>query len=153
MGPAEPPPDGPHDGWGAHRPHLWHSALYHARLLLPFSADDSLPSHSAVKLVTGGMAGGHSGIDVIEGRANAIKELFRGIHLIGKKTDVRISTLSGGSARNAIPRDAEAILLVPSSDVDMAIATVVDLGLKLKSRTKQETAQQKTEKMDFTMFE
>jgi dipeptidase D len=104
-----------------------------ARLLLPFSADESLPSHSAVKLVTGGMAGGHSGIDVIEGRANAIKELFRGIHQIGKKTDVRISTLSGGSARNAIPRDAEAILLIPSSDVDMAIATVVDLELRLKS--------------------
>jgi capsular polysaccharide export protein len=35
LGPAAPPPDGPHDGWGAHRPHLWHSALYHARLLLP----------------------------------------------------------------------------------------------------------------------
>jgi capsular polysaccharide export protein len=35
LGPAGPPPDGPHDGWGAHRSHLWHSALYHARLLLP----------------------------------------------------------------------------------------------------------------------
>jgi capsular polysaccharide export protein len=35
LGPAAPPPDGPHDGWGAHRSHLWHSALYHARLLLP----------------------------------------------------------------------------------------------------------------------
>ncbi len=35
LGPAAPPREGPHDGWGAHRPHLWHSALYHARLLLP----------------------------------------------------------------------------------------------------------------------
>jgi capsular polysaccharide export protein len=35
IGPAAPPPEGPHDGWGAHWPHLWHSALYHARLLLP----------------------------------------------------------------------------------------------------------------------
>jgi len=35
LGAAAPPPEGPHDGWGAHRPHLWHSALYHARLLLP----------------------------------------------------------------------------------------------------------------------
>jgi capsular polysaccharide export protein len=35
LGPAAPPAEGPHDGWGAHRPHLWHSALYHARLLLP----------------------------------------------------------------------------------------------------------------------
>jgi len=35
IGPAAPPPEGPHDGWGAHRPHLWHSVLYHARLLMP----------------------------------------------------------------------------------------------------------------------
>lgn len=35
LGMAGPPPDGPHDGWGAHRSHLWHSALYHAHLLLP----------------------------------------------------------------------------------------------------------------------
>ncbi|MHA1527621.1 MAG: capsule biosynthesis protein [Alphaproteobacteria bacterium] len=35
IGPAAPPPEGQHDGWGAHRPHLWHSALYHARLLMP----------------------------------------------------------------------------------------------------------------------
>ncbi len=35
IGPAAPPPEGLHDGWGTHRPHLWHSALYHSRLLLP----------------------------------------------------------------------------------------------------------------------
>jgi capsular polysaccharide export protein len=35
LGPAAPPAGEPDDGWGAHRPHLWHSALYHARLLLP----------------------------------------------------------------------------------------------------------------------
>ena len=35
LGPAAPPAEVPDDGWGAHRPHLWHSARYHARLLLP----------------------------------------------------------------------------------------------------------------------
>ena len=35
MGPAVPPIEEPGDGWGAHRPHLWHSARYHAHLLLP----------------------------------------------------------------------------------------------------------------------
>ena len=104
-----------------------------ARVRLPFTADENLSTHGAFKLVTGGMSGGHSGIDIIEGRANAIKVLFRAIHLISLKTDVRISTLSGGSARNAIARDAEAILLIPSSDVDAASAIVLELQEKLKS--------------------
>ena len=104
-----------------------------ARLRLPFTADESLPSHRAFKLITGGMAGGHSGIDIIEGRANAIKLLFRGIHLISQATDVRISTVTGGSARNAIPRDAEAVLLIPSSDIDTTRGIVAELERKAKA--------------------
>ena len=87
-----------------------------ARVLLPFKSDERLPGHSPFRLVGGGMSGGHSGIDIIEGRANAIKLLFRCIHGISKQTDVRISTVTGGTARNAIPRDAEAMLLLPSED-------------------------------------
>jgi len=101
-----------------------------ARLMLPFSADEALPNHSAFKLVTGGMAGGHSGIDIIEDRANAIKLLFRGIHLLAQKTDVRLSTVTGGSARNAIPRDAEALLLIPSSDAELANSIITELEQK-----------------------
>ena len=104
-----------------------------ARLLLPFAVDESLPDHSAFRLVGGGMAGGHSGIDIIEGRANALKLLFRGIHVISTKTDVRISSVTGGTARNAIPRDAEAILLIPSADAETAKAIVFELEKKLKA--------------------
>lgn len=104
-----------------------------ARLRLPFTTDESLSTHSAYKLVTGGMAGGHSGIDIIEGRANAIKLLFRGIDLIAKQTDVRISTVTGGSARNAIPRDAEAVLLIPSNDVETAGSIIAELEKKAKA--------------------
>jgi dipeptidase D len=105
-----------------------------ARLLLPFSADEILPGYDAFKLVGGGMAGGHSGIDIIEERANAIKLLFRGIHLISGQTDVRISTVSGGTARNAIARDAEAILLIPAADADKAESAIVALEQKLKTK-------------------
>jgi len=103
-----------------------------ARLLLPFTVDESLSDHRAFKLVGGGMSGGHSGIDIIEGRANALKLLFRGIHVISEKTDVRISSVTGGTARNAIPRDAEAILLIPTTDTDTAQAIVTELERKLK---------------------
>lgn len=104
-----------------------------ARLLLPFAADEELPGHSAFKLVAGGMSGGHSGIDIIEQRANAIKLLFRAIHIISQNTDVRISKVSGGTARNAIPRDAEAVLLIPSVDTGSVKTLVAELERKLQS--------------------
>ena len=104
-----------------------------ARLALPFTADEDLPAYEAFKLVAGGMSGGHSGVDIGEQRANAIKLLFRGIHLLCLASDVRISTVSGGTARNAIPRDAEAILLVPSSDTGKALAIIAELEQKLRA--------------------
>ncbi len=104
-----------------------------ACIRLPFPTDESLPGYSALKLVGGGMSGGHSGIDIIEERANAIKLLFRAIHELTRKTDVRIASVSGGTARNAIPRDAEAVLLVPSSDTGAAISCIEELESKLKS--------------------
>ena len=104
-----------------------------ACLRLPFITDEKPAGYSAFTLVGGGMSGGHSGIDIIEERANAIKILFRCIHQISRKTDVRISSVSGGTARNAIPRDAEAVLLIPANDADAAIACIEQLEQKLIS--------------------
>ena len=100
---------------------------------LPFSADETLTGYCAFKLVGGGMSGGHSGVDIFEERANAIKLLFRAIHLLSKQTDVRISSVSGGTARNAIPRDAEAVLLIPADDAEKSQACIEQLDRKLKS--------------------
>ena len=110
-----------------------------ARLQIPFETAEDLPDHQAFKLIAGGMSGGHSGIDIIEGRANAIKLLFRAIHLLSKNSDVRISRVSGGTARNAIARDAEAVLLIPGVDADAARTVIEDL---------QEKAQAEYEKTD-----
>jgi len=104
-----------------------------ACLRLPFTTDECPSGYSAFKLVGGGMSGGHSGIDIIEERANAIRILFRCIHQISKKADVRISSVSGGTARNAIPRDAEAVLLIPEGEADTAVACIEELERKLKS--------------------
>jgi len=103
-----------------------------AMIALPFVVNESLPSYGAFRLVGGGMSGGHSGVDIHEERANAIKLLFRAIHLISKITDVRISTVSGGTARNAIPRDAEAVLLIPENDTEAAKSCIEQLQRKLR---------------------
>jgi dipeptidase D len=104
-----------------------------ARVALPFVADQSPAGYKAFRLVGEGMSGGHSGIEIIEQRANAIKLLFRAIHVMSELTDVRISSVSGGTARNAIPRDAEAVLLIPENDAEKAKTCIEQLQQKLKS--------------------
>ncbi len=65
-----------------------------------------------------GLKGGHSGMDIILGRANANKVLNRLIWgPAGKVYGARVATLAGGSLRNAIPREASATLAIPAGKI------------------------------------
>lgn len=59
-----------------------------------------------------GLKGGHSGLEIILQRANANKILVR---FLRENPMVRISTIDGGSLRNAIPREARAVVAVSES--------------------------------------
>ncbi len=74
--------------------------------------------YTAMHLTVGGCTGGHSGENIIDERANAIRVLTRVLHNIRAHTDVRLIGILGGTAHNAIPRDAEATFFVPVSDAD-----------------------------------
>jgi dipeptidase D len=92
-----------------------------SNLTVPIEREETPAGYAACKMQAGGMKGGHSGIDIALNRANAIRLLGRALHAIGSEgIDVRIAALTGGSAHNAIPRDAEALLLLPEGDVEMA---------------------------------
>ncbi len=71
---------------------------------------------TAYELMATGLKGGHSGLDINRGRANGIKILTRALAHIGK-FDYRIGKVEGGSLRNAIPREAEAIIFLKDSDI------------------------------------
>ncbi|HAE38678.1 MAG TPA: aminoacyl-histidine dipeptidase [Candidatus Riflebacteria bacterium] len=60
-----------------------------------------------------GLTGGHSGENIIDERANAIRALNRILHSIRDLCDLRLTWFKGGTAHNAIPRDAEATFFVP----------------------------------------
>ena len=64
-----------------------------------------------------GLKGGHSGLDIALGRANANKLLNRVFWNANEKYDFRLSAFSGGSKHNAIPREADATVLVNPKDV------------------------------------
>ena len=62
--------------------------------------------HTAFQLKITGLKGGHSGVDIHLGRGNANKIFFRILKEVSKKLGVKLSEISGGSLRNAIPREA-----------------------------------------------
>ncbi len=69
------------------------------------------------KLTVSGLLGGHSGVEIDRGRANAIKILAKALSDI---SDVRIASIHGGNADNAIPRDCTAYF-VSNGDVESAV--------------------------------
>lgn len=67
----------------------------------------------AARVAVGGLRGGHSGGDIHENRGNAIKTLVR--TLLGAGVNgLQLASISGGSKRNAIPREAAALLAGPA---------------------------------------
>ncbi|MDD2720734.1 MAG: beta-Ala-His dipeptidase [Gallionella sp.] len=70
--------------------------------------------YSLVQFAVGGLRGGHSGIDIHAGRGNAIKLLAEALRDLSAHADVRLVELQGGTARNAIPREAQALCALPA---------------------------------------
>lgn len=82
----------------------------------PIERGEKLSGSIACELVVEGLRGGHSGVDIHEQRGNAILVLARALKELCLNGDVQLATIQGGTAHNAIPRDAEAILFVPETD-------------------------------------
>ena len=76
---------------------------------------------SSLKLKIGGLIGGHSAMDINKSRGNASALLVRGLSELKDKADFQISSISGGTAMNAIARSAEALITADSSSVDKII--------------------------------
>lgn len=81
---------------------------------------------TALQITLTGLKGGHSGCDINLQRANANKLMFRFLKKAVAEYDARIASVQGGTLRNAIPREAEAILTVPKDGVDDIINLVED---------------------------
>ena len=81
---------------------------------------------TALRITLTGLKGGHSGCDINLQRANANKLMFRFLKKAVAEYDARIASVQGGTLRNAIPREAEAILTVPKDGVDDIINLVED---------------------------
>ena len=72
----------------------------------------------AVRVTLKGLRGGHSGLEINEGRANANKEMVRLVRKAIAETGARLASWHGGNMRNAIPFKAEVVLALPADKVE-----------------------------------
>ena len=87
----------------------------------------------AYKLTVKGLAGGHSGMDISLYRANANKIVARVVNPLVEKYGVKVADIKGGSLRNAIPYEGEAVVLVKEADVKAVKAEVASILAEVKA--------------------
>lgn len=70
----------------------------------------------AYKLSLTGLRGGHSGLEINQGRGNSNKLLFRVLKDVVASCEARLSSFEGGNLRNAIPRESFAVVTIPEEE-------------------------------------
>jgi dipeptidase D len=73
------------------------------------------PAGDAWRIKISGLAGGHSGIDIHKGRGNALRLLGRLLQGLRERLPLAVAEIGGGSKRNAIPREAFAVVVLDSA--------------------------------------
>ncbi len=92
----------------------------------PLSFEDVPADSQAFNLSITGLKGGHSGVDIHTGRANANKLLVRFLLDASNTFALRLTELNGGSLRNAIPREANASFVIAKDQVAPLKAALAD---------------------------
>ncbi|MGN0310089.1 MAG: aminoacyl-histidine dipeptidase [Bacteroides sp.] len=85
---------------------------------LSYKEEEADKQMVARKITLKGLRGGHSGLEINEGRGNANKLLARITHDLLVEFDSRLASFEGGNMRNAIPREAHAVLLFNPADIE-----------------------------------
>ncbi len=90
-------------------------------------------SDVAFKLSLTGLRGGHSGLDINLGRGNANKLIFRFLKRAVADFDACLASIDGGNMRNAIPREAFAVVTVDGEDHDEFLEAVAEFESIIKN--------------------
>jgi dipeptidase D len=96
------------------------------------SFNESPAKFTAVQIKVAGLKGGHSGLEIDKGRGNAIKIMNRALHALDA-LGARLATIEGGNKHNAIPRECEAVLTIPSQKIEQARSLISSVNQTAKS--------------------
>ena len=84
-----------------------------------YVTQEILSNYTCYEISVKGLIGGHSGMDIDKGRGNANKIMNRVMyHLMTRAVDFQIISIDGGSLRNAIPRESNALIAVEKEALD-----------------------------------
>lgn len=93
---------------------------------LPYQTTTTPNNHIGYEIAITGLKGGHSGMDINLGRANANKIMMRLLRKLTSQFDIQIANIKGGSLRNAIPREAFVTITLDNSKKEDFIAYIND---------------------------
>ncbi len=91
---------------------------------LEYKEEETDPEDVALKVTLKGLRGGHSGIQIGWGHANANKLMARFLNQVIAYDEACLVSWEGGNMRNAIPRECEAIITIPAEEVEDVLAFV-----------------------------
>jgi dipeptidase D len=89
--------------------------------------------NSGWRLKVSGLKGGHSGVDIHQGRGNALRLLGRVLQAAQEKLQAELADVKGGNARNVIPREAYAVLVVSDAKADALKALVTSAEAEIRA--------------------
>jgi dipeptidase D len=99
----------------------------HTHISRKLELTELAPESQFFHLNVSGLQGGHSGIDIIKQRASANKIMARTLHRLAAECDIQLISIKGGTAHNAIARDADAVLACPAGDCSALTRTVSEI--------------------------
>jgi dipeptidase D len=88
---------------------------------------------AAYQVEVKGLKGGHSGVDINLGRGHAIKLLVRLLRETADPFGLRVASMTGGTAGNAIPREAAALVLIPEDQVEPFLSFAGDFESTIRT--------------------
>lgn len=107
-------------------------------LTLPVEREKVPAGYEVRTLEVGGLEGGHSGIEIHVGKVNALVLMLRGLRtILDTVPEARVGGLSGGTAHNAIPREATAIVAVPAGRAGELETLITELESVLRGENAQ----------------
>ena len=89
--------------------------------------------YKAFQVIVTGLRGGHSGMEINEGRGNANKLMTRVLMPMVRHFRGKLVSFNGGNMRNAIPREAEAIIALPADRENSASKMVTSTLATVRS--------------------
>jgi dipeptidase D len=80
---------------------------------------------SAWRIKVSGLKGGHSGVDIHQGRGNALRIMGGVLQVLLDRLPIEIAEVNGGSAQNAIPREAAALVVLTDPSRESELKSLV----------------------------